>query len=105
MQQLGKLVNPVTQKTEVNLEGAQVTIDMLDMLRAKSQGNLDSEEDKMLTSILSDLQMNYVETVGAQPAPNTDDPPAEEAPTVDPSASDDPQDSNDPKFHKSYGSD
>jgi len=32
MQQLGKLINPMTGKTEIDLEGAQITIDMLSML-------------------------------------------------------------------------
>lgn len=62
MQQLGKLVNPATGKAEVNLEGAQVTIDMLSMLRDRTKGNLLAEEEKMLGDILSSLQLNYVET-------------------------------------------
>jgi polyhydroxyalkanoate synthesis regulator phasin len=62
MQQLGKLVNPMTNKTELNLEGARMTIDMLEMMQAKSKGNLDEEEEKMMKEILSTVQMNYVET-------------------------------------------
>lgn len=62
MQQLGKLVNPLTNKTEVSLEGARMTIDMLEMLKAKTEGNLDAEEAKMMKEILSTLQINYVET-------------------------------------------
>jgi hypothetical protein len=62
MQQLGKLVNPVTNKAEVSLEGARMTIDMLEMIKAKTKGNLDDEENRMLREILSNLQMNYVET-------------------------------------------
>ncbi len=37
MMQLGKLTNPVTNKTEKELDGAQVTIDMLDMLKEKTK--------------------------------------------------------------------
>jgi polyhydroxyalkanoate synthesis regulator phasin len=70
MQQLGKLVNPMTNKTELNLEGARMTIDMLEMMQAKSKGNLDEEEEKMMKEILSTVQMNYVET--------SENPPAEE---------------------------
>lgn len=62
MQQLGKLANPLNNKTEVNLEGAQVTIDMLEMLESKTSGNLDEDESKMLTDLIGSLQMNYVET-------------------------------------------
>lgn len=66
MQQLGKLVNPMTNKTELSLEGARMTIDMIEMLEAKSKGNLDAEEAKMIRQILSSLQMNYVETAENQ---------------------------------------
>lgn len=65
MQQLGKLVDPLTNKTETNLEAAQMTIDMLDMLKEKTRGNLDKDENKMLGDILSSLQMNYVATAGS----------------------------------------
>ena len=70
MQQLGKLVNPMTNKTELNLEGARMTIDMLEMMQAKSKGNLDEEQEKMMKEILSTVQMNYVET--------SENPPSEE---------------------------
>ena len=62
LQQLGKIVNPITNKAEVNLDGARVTIDMLGMLKEKTKGNLDQDEEKILANILLSLQMNYVET-------------------------------------------
>ena len=62
IQQMGKLVNPGTGKTEINLEAAQATIDMLDMLELKTRGNLDAEETKLLKDTLMSLKMNYVET-------------------------------------------
>ena len=68
MQQMGKLVNPMTNKSELNLEGARMTIDMIEMLQAKSTGNLDEEEEKMMKEILSTVQMNYVETSKNPPA-------------------------------------
>jgi hypothetical protein len=76
MQHLGKIINPLTGKTELNLEAAQATIDMLDMLQAKTQGNLDRDEERLLKSSISSLQMNYVETAAspaakAAPAPET----------------------------------
>lgn len=75
MQQLGKLVNPMTNKTEVSLEGARMTIDMLDMIDAKTKGNLDEEEAKMMKQMLSTLHMNYVETSENQPAPTPEEKP------------------------------
>jgi len=68
MQHLGKTLNPMTQKIEKNLPAAQSTIDMLDMLEAKTKGNLDEAEGKLLTHVLSELKMNYVETLNEKPA-------------------------------------
>ncbi len=62
LQHLGKMVDPVTQKAEIHLEAAQATIDVLDMLAAKTKGNVDDEEERMLKDTLSSLKMNYVQT-------------------------------------------
>lgn len=68
MQHLGKTLSPVTNKIEKNLPAAQSTIDMLDMLSAKTQGNLAENEAKLLKSILAELKLNYVETLNEKPA-------------------------------------
>ena len=68
MQHLGKTLSPVTNKIEKNLPAAQSTIDMLDMLEAKTKGNLSDNEAKLLKSILSELKLNYVETLNEKPA-------------------------------------
>ena len=68
MQHLGKTLNPLTRKIEKNLEAAQATIDMLDMLEAKTKGNLDDAEAKLLKGILGELKLNYVETMNDKPA-------------------------------------
>ena len=60
MQQMGKLVNPATGKTEINLEGAQATIDLIDMLKKKTEGNLDQDEEQLVTNLLYDLKLKYV---------------------------------------------
>ena len=67
MQHLGKTLSPVTHKIEKNLEAAQATIDMLDMLAAKTQGNLDDKESKLIKGILAELKLNYVETLNEKP--------------------------------------
>ncbi len=59
--QLGKVMNPGTGKVERELERARETIDLLSMLQEKTRGNLHAQEDAMLTRILLDLRMNYVE--------------------------------------------
>ena len=72
---LGKLMNPITRKTEVDLEAARVTIDTLAALEARTRGNLESDEARVLQQVLADLRLNYVDEVrkaGASgPAPAT----------------------------------
>ena len=68
MQHLGKTLSPVTNKIEKNLPAAQATIDMLDMLEAKTKGNLGDAESKLLKSVLAELKLNYVETLNDKPA-------------------------------------
>ena len=68
MQHLGKTLNPMTNKIEKNLKAAQATIDMLDMLEAKTKGNLSDAGVKLLKSVLAELKLNYVETMNEKPA-------------------------------------
>ena len=58
---LGRLPHPSTGETLVNLEAARMFIDYIDMLKDKTRGNLSSDEEKVLGSILSDLQMSFVQ--------------------------------------------
>ena len=96
MQYLGKIINPMTGKTELNLEAAQATIDMVEMLEAKSKGNLDRDEERMIKTTLTTLRMNYVETA-AIPAAKA----VSETPPAAPVESE-KKDAQDPKFHKTY---
>jgi len=59
-QQMGKLKNPMSDKIEKDLNQARFSIDILDMLRAKTQGNLTENEKMFLTKAISELQLNYV---------------------------------------------
>ena len=61
MQQLGKLMNPLTGKVERNLDAAQATIDLVRMLKEKTKGNLSKRESDTINSALSNMQMNYVD--------------------------------------------
>lgn len=58
---LGKLPNPITQKIEKDLEAAKLAIDMLDMIKAKTKGNLSEDEDRLITQISKDPKLNYVD--------------------------------------------
>jgi hypothetical protein len=57
---LGMMEHPVTHKREVDLELAKHWIDILGMLERKTKGNLASQEEKILESLLADLRMQYV---------------------------------------------
>lgn len=65
MQHLGKLINPVTDKMERDLAQAKFSIDTLEMLKEKTEGNLTSTEAEFLDKILFELHMNYVDELGA----------------------------------------
>ncbi|MFO7871289.1 MAG: DUF1844 domain-containing protein [Kiritimatiellia bacterium] len=112
MQQMGNTPNPITQKTEINLEGAQLTIDMLEMLKNRTEGNLDAEESKMTTDILSSLQMAYVQasqTEGEKQnekgdeAETVQEPADSEKKPEEDSSGEEKDSGKDPKYHKSYG--
>ena len=60
---LGKLMNPVTRKVEVNLTMAREAIDTLAALEARTRGNLESDEARVLQQALDALRMNYVDEV------------------------------------------
>jgi hypothetical protein len=57
---LGDIADPETGKTETNLPAVKQTIDMLIMLREKTQGNLTEEEAKLLEQLVYELQMKFV---------------------------------------------
>ena len=61
MQQMGKLMNPLTGKVEKNMEQAKHSIDMIGMLEEKTRGNLNEREQKLIQRVLFELRMNYVE--------------------------------------------
>lgn len=58
---LGKLPNPITQKIEKDLNAAKLSIDMIDMIKAKTKGNLSEDEERLITQISRDLKLNYVD--------------------------------------------
>ncbi len=58
---LGKLMNPMSGKIERNLEGARNTIDTLSAIEARTRGNLEPDEQRVLGQVLADLRMNYLD--------------------------------------------
>jgi hypothetical protein len=59
-QQMGKIKNPLTDKVERDLNQARFSIDILEMIRAKTKGNLSEPEQQIINRAVSDLQLNYV---------------------------------------------
>lgn len=58
---LGLAPQPGTDKVEKNLELARFNIDLLLVLKEKTNNNLTDEEKRFLESVISDLQMKYVQ--------------------------------------------
>lgn len=50
------------QKREINRAAASQVIDILEMLREKTRGNLEGDESDLLVRVLHDLHMRYVES-------------------------------------------
>ncbi|MDP1678170.1 MAG: DUF1844 domain-containing protein [Bacteroidota bacterium] len=67
LMQLGKMKNPATDKLERNLEQAELTIEMLDMLKEKSKGNLTNDEEKFISTVISEVKLNYVDEKAKEP--------------------------------------
>ena len=68
-QQMGKIKNPLLEKMERDLQQAQISIDMIDMMHRKMQGNLSPEEEKLLKNVLQELRLNYVDEVSKTQQP------------------------------------
>lgn len=60
---LGKISDPVTGKINQDLKSSKFAIDTLIMLREKTKGNLERDEERLLNGVIADLQANYAETV------------------------------------------
>ncbi len=61
MVHLGVIPDPESRQCRINLPLAQHVIDVLRMLRDKTKGNLDEQEERLLADLLYRLQLRYVE--------------------------------------------
>jgi hypothetical protein len=57
---LGQVPDPMTQQPRRDLPQAKHIIDILLMLREKTQGNLTTEEEQLMRELLPQLQMAFV---------------------------------------------
>ena len=58
---LGLAPNPNSGKVEKDLKMAQFNIDLLNLLKTKTQNNLTDEEKTFLENVTSDLQLKFVQ--------------------------------------------
>lgn len=60
---MGKTPHPQTGETVRDIEAARLFIDQLEMLEAKTKGNLSKNEEQLLKQSLMSLRMAFVEAV------------------------------------------
>jgi len=72
MQGLGKVADPTGQINR-NLEYVSQTIDIMEMLLVKTKGNISEEIDNMLTQMISELKLNYVDEKNKKPEDNIEE--------------------------------
>jgi hypothetical protein len=98
---MGKVPHPQTGQIMRDIEAARLFVDQLEMLEAKTKGNLTKEEEQLLKQSLMGLRMAFVEAIESpEPEAKTAETPAEnkiEAPA--PPATDD---ESKKKFTKKY---
>ena len=58
---LGKMENPMTDKTEVNIEQASYYVNLLEMIQEKTKGNLTDFEEQILINTVSELKLNLID--------------------------------------------
>lgn len=110
MMLMGKAPHPETGKPVRDLESAKLFIDLLEMLEAKTKGNLTKEEQNLLKQTLMAVRMGFVEAVespgnadipaGGQSTESAKSAEPEKAPSVEGAASA-PEESH-KKFTKKY---
>ncbi len=129
---LGQIPNPRGGEVEVNLPLAKMFIDQLTVIRERTKGNLKADEQKVIDSAASQLQMAFVEVaqmirsqdLGAEipeplmgmpsappvaeappvAAPAVAAPPVEEPPKPAPAPKAEEPEEGRKRFSKSYGS-
>lgn len=57
---LGMAPDPATGETSVDKKMAQFNIDLLEVLKMKSENNRTEEEDRLINQLISDLKMKFV---------------------------------------------
>jgi hypothetical protein len=104
---LGQLPGPDGQRLEPNLGYARMFIDQIEMLQEKTRGNLSNEETQVLSGVLSDLRLAFVQASKGTPAgsePVRDSSSLSEPAPKTEAAPPEPEGESRKRFTKSYGS-
>jgi len=64
---LGRIPTPEGDRIPPNLQAAKMMIDHLELIRIKTEGNLSSQETKIITEALQQVQLAFVEASGGTP--------------------------------------
>ena len=64
---LGRIPNPVTGETSVNIRAAKSVLDSLEMLTKKTEGNLNTAEANMLKVATENVRKLYDEVAAEHP--------------------------------------
>jgi hypothetical protein len=63
---MGELPDPISNEKQINLPLAKQTIGIIEMLKDKTAGNLNTDEDRLINNMLYDLRMKYIDTAAAK---------------------------------------
>lgn len=64
---LGRIPTPEGERIPPNLQAAKMMIDHLELIRIKTEGNLSTQETKIITEALQQVQLAFVEASGGTP--------------------------------------
>ena len=59
MIELGLVEDPLSKEKRLRKDEARKHIDLIEMLKEKTRGNLDENENKLIDSVLVDLKMQF----------------------------------------------
>lgn len=60
MMHMGEIPDPVTGRPVESLPAARQTIDVLNILREKTKGNLNADEQRLMDSLLYELRLKFL---------------------------------------------
>ena len=61
---LGMAPHPESGKNEINVDLARHNIDLLELIKDKTRGNLNKDEEHLLDHLLRETRMKFVEVQG-----------------------------------------